>query len=108
MKIDSVQSTQIHNSGDNSQVKSKNDSQSSTSTAPAGAASGQDKVSLTASATQLQTLTEHVMSMPVVDAQEVSDVQHTLATSGLQFEPGQAADTLLDQEKAFAMLEMQD
>ena len=102
-----IQNTQIHNSGGDNKVTSKSDSQSSTSTAPAGAASGQDKVSLTASATQLQTLTEHVMSMPVVDAQEVADVQRTLATSGLQFEPGQAADNLLDQEKAFAMIEMQ-
>jgi len=108
MKIDSlVQSTQIQNTGDNNKVANKGDPQSSTSTAPAGAASGQDKVSLTNSATQLQTLTEHVMSMPVVDAKEVADVQHTLATNGLQFEPAQAADNLLDQEKAFAMIEMQ-
>ncbi len=108
MKIENVPTTQIHNSGDNNKVTSKSDSQSSTSSTPAGAASGQDKVSLTESATQLQTLTEHVKKLPVVDVQEVSDVQHTLATSGLQFEPGQAADTLLDQEKAFAMIEMQD
>ena len=103
-----IPNTQLHNAGDNNKVISKSDSQSSTSSTPAGAASGQDKVSLTASATQLQTLTEHVMTLPVADAQEVADVQRTLATTGLHFEPEQAADNLLDQEKAFALIEMQD
>ncbi len=112
MTIPSIQNTQTHNAGDNNKVTSKSVSQSSTSAAPAGAApagaaSGQDKVSLTESATQLQTLTEHAKTLPVVDVQEVADVQRTLATSGLQFEPAQAADNLLDQEKAFAMIEMQ-
>lgn len=109
MKIQdtNAQHAQIQNSGDNNKVTGKSVSQGSTSTAPAGAASGQDKVSLTESATQLQTLTEHAKTLPVVDVQEVADVQRTLATSGLQFEPAQAADNLLDQEKAFAMMEMQ-
>ena len=110
MQINSLtqnQNPQLHNTGDNNKVTSQSNSQSSTSTAPAGAASGEDKVSLTKSATQLQTLTEHVKSLPVVDVQEVEDVQRTLATTGLQFEPKQAADNMLDQEKAFAMIEMQ-
>ena len=46
--------------------------------------------------------------MPVVDPQEVEDVQRTLATGELQLEPQQAADNLLDQEKAFALIEMQN
>ena len=110
MQIDnlSIHNAQLHNAGDNNKVTSKSDSQSSTSSTPAGAASGQDKVSLTESATQLQTLTEHAKTLPVVDVQEVADVQRTLATTGLQFEPGQAADSLLDQEKAFALIEMQE
>jgi len=100
--------TQIHNSGDNNKVTNKSVSQSTTSTAPAGAASGQDRVSLTESATRLQTLTDHVMAMPVVDTKEVENVQRTLATGELQLAPQQSADNLLDQEKAFALIEMQD
>ena len=108
MKVDTIQSGQVQNSGDNNKVSNKSVSQSpATSTAPAGASSGQDRISLTESATRLQTLTEQVMTLPVVDAQEVSNVQRTLATTGLQFEPREAADSLLEQEKAFALIELQ-
>lgn len=111
MKIDitnSLPSGQINGSGDNNKVANKSVSQGTTSAAPAGAASGQDRISLTESATQLQTLTDHVMTLPVVDAREVEDVQRTLATGTLQIGSQQAADNLLDQEKAFALIEMQD
>ena len=112
MKIDTIsgnlQSGQINSSGDNGKVANRSVSQSSTSAAPAGAASGQDRISLTESATRLQTLTDQVKMMPVVDPQEVEDVQRTLATGELQLEPQQAADNLLDQEKAFALIEMQE
>ena len=112
MKIDSTignqQSGQVNSSGDNSKVANKSISQSSKSTAPAGAASGQDRISLTDSAIRLQTLTDQVKLMPVVDIREVEDVQRTLATGGLHIASQQAAENLLDQEKAFAMLEMQD
>jgi negative regulator of flagellin synthesis FlgM len=112
MKIETtsgnLQSGQINSSGDNGKVTNKSVSQSTTSTAPAGAASGQDRISLTESATRLQTLTDQVKMMPVVDLKEVEDVQRTLATGGLHIADQQAADNLLDQEKAFAMIEMQE
>lgn len=106
--ISNLQSGQINSSGDNGKVANKSVSQSTTSAAPAGAASGQDRISLTESATRLQTLTDQVKLMPVVDLQEVEDVQRALATGGLHIEAQQAADNLLDQEKAFALIEMQE
>ena len=106
--IDFVRSGQTNSSGDNSKVTNKGISQSTTSAVPAGAASGQDRISLTESATRLQVLTDQVKMMPVVDIQEVEVVQRTLATGELQLGPHQAADNLLDQEKAFALIEMQD
>ena len=101
-------SAQIHNSGDNHKVTNRSVSQGTAPAAPKGAASGHDRISLTESATRLQALTDHVKTLPVVDIPEVEAVQRTLATTGVQIRPERAADNLLDQEKAFAMMEMQD
>lgn len=64
---------------------------------------GADKVSLTDSATQIRALETQISSLPIVNASHVSQVQHLLATGNYDFEPIDAADNMLEQEKAFAM-----
>lgn len=65
--------------------------------------SGADKVSLTGSATQLQALETQIAGLPVVNATHVAEVQHLLATGSYEYEPIDAAESMLEQEKAFAM-----
>jgi len=67
---------------------------------------GADRVSLTDSATRVQALESRIASLPVADAQRVTDVQRALATGSFQFEPARAADNLLTQEREFALLEV--
>ena len=64
---------------------------------------GADKVSLTDSVTQIKALESQIASLPVVNATHVSQVQHLLATGSYDFEPIDAADSMLEQEKAFSM-----
>ena len=64
---------------------------------------GADKVSLTDSVTQIKVLETQIASLPVVNATHVSQVQHLLATGSYDFEPIDAADNMLEQEKAFAI-----
>ncbi|AKH20284.1 flagellar biosynthesis anti-sigma factor FlgM [Sedimenticola thiotaurini] len=67
-----------------------------------------DTVSLTGSATRLQELEAQVASLPIADAQHVSDVQRSLATGTFAFEPEEAAEHLLAQEREFSKLETKE
>lgn len=70
--------------------------------------SGGDTVSLTISATRLQELEARIASLPIADAQHVSDVQRSLATGTFAFEPEDAAENLLAQERQFSQLGKQE
>ncbi|RLJ16766.1 flagellar biosynthesis anti-sigma factor FlgM [bacterium endosymbiont of Escarpia laminata] len=86
-----------------SAVKSTSANQTSPSTASAtrGAATAQgDSVSLTRSATQLQSLEHEISQMPVVDAQRVESVQRAMATGSFIIDPENSAENLLFMERA--------
>lgn len=92
---------------------SKNQATSKTRTrgaSPSGksAGSADDTVSLTGSATRLQELEARVANLPIADAQHVSDVQRSLATGTFAFEPEDAAENLLAQERQFSQLETKE
>lgn len=61
-----------------------------------------DRVSLTASATQLAALEEQIGSLPIVDINRVAETRHALATGAHQINPESTADNLLATERAFA------
>lgn len=69
---------------------------------------GGDTVSLTISATRLQELEAQVASLPIADAQHVADVQRSLATGTFAFEPEDAAENLLAQERQFSQLDKKE
>ncbi|MCP3870498.1 MAG: hypothetical protein GY703_20885 [Gammaproteobacteria bacterium] len=108
IEIGSSLNGQIQSASDNSKVASAKEPGSERVAEASGSISGKDKFSMTSSASQMQALTEQARAMPVVDADKVSDVQRTMATTGLEFEPTQAAGNMLEQEKALAMLELQN
>ncbi len=61
-----------------------------------------DRVSLTASATQLSALEEQINSLPIVDIDRVTETRHALASGAHQINPDSTADSLLAIERAFA------
>ncbi len=63
---------------------------------------GSDKVSFTASATQLGALEEQISSLPIADSNRVAETRHALATGTHQIDPNGTADGLLATERAFA------
>jgi len=67
-----------------------------------------DTVSLTGSATRLQELEAQIASLPIADAQHVSDVQRSLATGTFAFEPEEAAENLLTQEREFSKMDSKE
>ena len=85
----------------------KSESSKRSGSADSSASTGDDQVSLTDSASQLQQLTAQVAALPIVDADQVEKAQRAIATGNFQFEPIDAADNLLTQERQFAMLEQQ-
>ncbi len=82
--------------GDNRKPADK----TATSPSPTGgtSASGTDKLSLTSTAQQLQTLEDQITALPVVDTQRVQEVQRSLATGSYQIDPAQVADKMLQFE----------
>ena len=90
--------------GDNKRTQATSNSRTGSSSRASGgaSASGSDTVSITGSAAQLQELTAQVASLPVEDAQHVSDVQRSIASGNYHFEPEDAAENLLTQEREFA------
>jgi len=108
MKIKGLSGQQISTSEGN---KSKAADKTQTAGAPAtGKSTGSsgDTVSLTVSATRLQELEAQIASLPIADAQRVSDVQRSLATGTFVFEPEDAAENLLAQERQFSQLDKQE
>ena len=93
--------------GDSSKLTSTKAPQGSART-PAKTTTGDDTVSLTSSATQLQALSALTAELPIVDSQLVSEVQISLATGTFNVRPDEAADNLLTQERELAQLEAQD
>lgn len=88
--------------GDSSRTQSAEKPQN-TGTAPSGkSGGGGDMVSLTVSATRLQELQAQIASLPVTDANHIADVQRALASGNFSFEPEEAAENLLTQEREFS------
>ncbi|WP_428603388.1 flagellar biosynthesis anti-sigma factor FlgM [Sedimenticola sp.] len=110
MKIKGLSGHPI-STGDTSQSKATEKSQTATtdaaSTGKASAGSG-DTVSLTISATRLQELEAQIANLPIADAQHVSDVQRSLATGTFAFEPEDAAENLLAQERDFSQIDKKE
>mgnify|MGYP003572911892 FL=1 len=104
VEFNSVSDRSIGNTGNKSQVASADASQQRAS-ATGNSSSADDQVSLTSSATQLKALENQVAQLPVVDVQRVSNVQRSVATGSFSFEPVEAADNLLTQERELALLE---
>lgn len=57
--------------------------------------SGADTFSMTNKAAQMQQLEAQIASLPVVDTQRVTEVQHALATNTMEINPAQVADKML-------------
>jgi negative regulator of flagellin synthesis FlgM len=109
MKIKGLSGHPI-NTGESNQSKKSEKTQTAGSATPGksagkSAGSGGDTVSLTISATRLRELEAQIASLPIADAQRVSDVQRSLATGTFVFEPEDAAENLLAQERQFSQLE---
>jgi len=96
----------VGSSGPGQTKKAKGGSSSSES-AGATADSG-DTMSLTGSASKMQELEAHIASLPIVDATHIADVQRALATGSYQFEPIDAAENIIAQEKEFATLSKEE
>jgi len=90
----------INNQGGSKPTGAVNSDARSQSTSVESA--GSDKVSLTASATQLSALEDQINSLPVTDANRVAETRHALATGTHQVDPDSTADGLLATERAFA------
>jgi len=106
--INGLPGSQIQNTGESSRVNSQGSTNESSAVSSAASGQGDDKVSLTSSATQLQQLTQQVSQLPVVDVERVTEVQRSVATGSFEFEPMVAADNMLTQERELAVLESQD
>jgi negative regulator of flagellin synthesis FlgM len=63
-----------------------------------------DTVNITVSATRLRELEAQIASLPIADAQHISDIQRSLASGNFAFEPEDAAENLLTQEREFAKI----
>lgn len=93
-------------------IKTGNSGQASAAKGSKSASAGQtqksaggDTVSLTESASQLQELAAQVASLPVADPARVSGVQRSLSSGNFQFEPEEAAENLITQERELALAE---
>jgi len=89
------------------QTKKSKGGQSSTGAA-GSADDSSDTMSITGSASKLQELEAHIASLPITDATHIDDIQRALATGSYQFEPVDAAESLIAQEKEFAELEKKE
>ena len=107
VEISGLPGRQIQNTGDSQQV-APSGRPSGNNSASATSGSGGDRVSLTSSALRLQDLATQVSQLPVVDMGLVNGVQRSLDTGSFQFQPEQAADNLLTQEKELATLAVQE
>lgn len=96
IKINSLSSRNLQGLTGGSAVEQTDDSAESSQ---GGAARG-DSVSLTSTAAQLQQLESRILSMPVVDARLVEEVQRQLATGNFIVDPESSASKLLTLEKA--------
>jgi negative regulator of flagellin synthesis FlgM len=103
IEISGVPGKSIQDTADRSSVNATNAS-GGNKKAPAAptSRSGDDTVSLTSSAMQLQALEDRIAELPVVDVQRVSDVQRALATGTLDINEANAANNLLEIEKGFS------
>ncbi|OOZ37707.1 flagellar biosynthesis anti-sigma factor FlgM [Solemya velesiana gill symbiont] len=106
MDIKSLSDSPIQDTRKQNQTGSVS-STSSQSQSESSVSGGDDKVTLTGSASKLQELEARLASLPIVDAQLVSSVQRSLATGSFHFEPQTAADNLVEQEKNFALISEQ-
>ncbi len=108
MKIKGLSGQPI-NTGESNQGKRTEQTQTAGGAAAGkSAGAGGDTVSLTVSATRLRELEAQIASLPIADAQRVSDVQRSLATGTFAFEPEDAAENLLAQERQFSQLEQKE
>ncbi len=96
----------IGSAGPGKSKKTKDGQSSTGATGSAGESS--DTMSLTGSASKLQELEAHIASLPIMDATHIADIQRALATGSYQFEPIDAAGSLIAQEKEFAELEKKE
>ncbi len=89
------------------QTKKAKGGQDSTGATGESTESG-DTMNLTGSASKMQALEAHIASLPIMDASHIADIQRALATGSYQFEPIDAAESLIAQEKEFAELEKKE
>lgn len=104
MKIKGLSGHPI-SSGDSGKAQSAEKPQSTATAGSGRTGGGGDTVSLTISATRLQDLQAQIASLPVTDAKHIADVQRSLASGHFSFEPEEAAENLLTQEREFARSE---
>lgn len=86
----------VQNAGDAAHTAQNQPAPSQTGS---GSPQGPDTVSLTDSASRLQSLENSLNNLPVVDTQRVEGVQLQLATGTFSVDPVSSADKLLEMER---------
>ena len=99
IEINSLTSNNLQNVGDSSGVQ-RTQGNPAVSRALAGKVKSKDDdtLNLTSSASKLLELENLILSMPVVDAQQVEAVRRALATGSFTIDPQSAAENLLAME----------
>jgi negative regulator of flagellin synthesis FlgM len=98
IEINSLTSNNLQNVGDNSGVQ-RTQGNPAVSRALAGKVKSKgDTLDLTSSASKLLELENLILSMPVVDAQQVEAVRRALATGSFTIDPQSAAENMLAME----------
>ncbi len=108
MKIKGLSGHPISTGESNQSKAAGKTGKAGTASSGKAAGSGGDTVSLTVSATRLQELEAQIASLPIADAQHVSDIQRSLATGTFAFEPEDAAENLLAQEREFSRMDKKE
>jgi len=101
IEISNIADSAVKDTGDSSSAAAtkNNGPQDITSTKPSA---GEERVSLTSSATKLRELAAKIDNLPVVDTQRVTNVQRAMATGTFQVNEANAADNMLAMEKSFS------
>ncbi len=98
VKISSLSSGSLHGVGGGGSAERTESAASSHALHRTPAGGGDDSISLTNTASQLQQLESRISMMPVVDAQLVEEVQRKLATGSFRIDPDSAASKMLMME----------
>lgn len=98
IEINSLTSKNLQNVGDNSGVQRTQGNPAVSRVLAGKVKSKDDTLKVTSSASKLLELENLILSMPVVDAQQVEAVRRALATGSFTIDPQSAAENMLAME----------